>query len=285
MGKTTKIFGEIHSNIKPRPYIGKIGVGQCDITPPPGINNKNWGASSQFTSSGIHKPLVVTCITFQSSTSDKPLILVSADLGWWKNMEDEWYVRSYVLEKLNLDKTQLMICLTHTHAGPNLNRGDKDKPGGYLIEPYLDQLRTVCVELIQKCFLQSRTGVLTWEYGKCNLAKNRDLFDKENNRYVVGYNPKVKPDDTLLVGRITDEKGGIFASIVNYACHPTTLGWENHKISPDYLGSFREIMELSTGSPCLFIQGASGDLAPAEQYSESLALAEKHGRQLIQALR
>ncbi|MEX2567393.1 MAG: hypothetical protein WD431_15725 [Cyclobacteriaceae bacterium] len=273
-------FNSPNPRSRARPYKGKIGVGQMDITPLSGINNKNWGAASQFTSMGIHKPLYVTCITFQSFNSDKPLILISADLGWWKNMEDEWYVRNYVLENLNLDPSQLMICLTHTHAGPNLNREDKDKPGGHLIEPYLDQIRSACVELIEGCFLEQKTGVLTWEYGKCNLAKNRDLFDRENNRYLVGFNPEMKADDTLLVGRITDEKGNIFASIVNYACHPTTLGWENSKISPDYLGSFREIMEPSTGCPCLFIQGASGDLAPAEQYTGSLSIADKHGRQL-----
>ena len=277
------IFNSPPPYSKAKPYAGKIGIGQRDITPPPGITNNNWGAASQLTSTGIHRPLYVTCITFQSFNSDQPLVLISADLGWWKNMEDEWYVRNFILEKLNLDQRQVMFCLTHTHAGPSLNRGDKDKPGGYLIEPYLDQIKSTCVELIQECFHQKKAGVLTWEYGTCNLAKNRDLFDKEAKRYLVGFNPEIKADDTLLVGRITDEDGKIFGSIVNYACHPTTLGWENLKISPDYLGSFREIMESFTGSPCLFIQGASGDLAPAEQYSGSLAMADKHGRQLAYA--
>jgi hypothetical protein len=46
-------------------------------------------------------------------------------------------------------------------------------------------------------------------------------------------------DDTLLVGRIVDSSGQHSATIVNYACHPTTLAVENDLISPDYLGALR----------------------------------------------
>jgi hypothetical protein len=37
---------------------------------------------------------------------------------------------------------------------------------------------------------------------------------------------------------------------------------------------------LETHGPCLFLQGASGELAPAEQYVGDVSLAEKYGRQL-----
>jgi hypothetical protein len=123
-------------------------------------------------------------------------------------------------------------------------------------------------------------GILTWEYGKCTLATNRDYYDKDTNQFFVGYNPDEAADDTLLVGRITGTHGKIIGTIVNYACHPTTLAWENLKISPDFPGTLRKEMKIHTGAPCLFIQGASGDLAPAQQYSGNVGLAEKHGRQL-----
>ena len=55
--------------------------------------------------------------------------------------------------------------------------------------------------------------------------------------------------------------------LVNYACHPTTLAWQNTLVSPDFVGALREVVEEGTdGAPCLFLQGASGDLAPREQY-------------------
>ena len=71
------------------------------------------------------------------------------------------------------------------------------------------------------------------------------------------------------------------ATIVNYACHPTTLAWENTLISPDYIGAMRELVEAHTGgAPCLFLHGASGELGPAHQYVGDPAVADQHGRRL-----
>jgi hypothetical protein len=61
----------------------------------------------------------------------------------------------------------------------------------------------------------------------------------------------------------------------------TTLAWGNRLISPDFVGATREVVESRCGgAPCLFLQGASGELAPAEQYVGDVNVADKHGRQL-----
>ena len=71
------------------------------------------------------------------------------------------------------------------------------------------------------------------------------------------------------------------ATIVNYACHPTTLAWENRLLSPDYAGAMRAVVESHTGgAPCVFLQGASGELSPREQYTGDTAIADANGRQL-----
>jgi len=98
---------------------------------------------------------------------------------------------------------------------------------------------------------------------------------------VCGYNPHTAADDTLLLGRITDMHGTVRATIVNYACHPTTLGGNNRLISPDYIGAMRETVETATdAAPCLFLHGASGELAPREQYLDDTEVADRNGRQL-----
>src|SRR4029077_5200487 len=80
--------------------------------------------------------------------------------------------------------------------------------------------------------------------------------------------------------RVTDDAGATFATIVNYACHPTTLAWDNTALSPDYVGAMRETVEGHTGAPCLFLQGASGDLGPREGFVGDAAVADRNGRQL-----
>lgn len=261
-------------------FTGLIGVAQADITPPVGIYARNWGAATHEAAEGIHRPLMLTCTTFQTAENEKPLVLIGADLGWWRSSDDEQFLRHEILRALSLDASQLLFCLSHTHAGPSLSRDDATKTGGELVEPYLRFLQENTVKTVQKALNAAVPATLTWAYGRCDLAANRDLPDANQDRFVCGLNPENDADDTLLVGQIADEQGQTLGTLVNYACHPTTLAWENRLISPDYIGAMREVVESATGVPCLFIQGASGELAPREQYVGDVAIADAYGRQL-----
>ncbi len=262
-------------------FEGLIGVARTDITPPVGIYARNWGAATHDVAQGIHRPLTATAVSFRTSAEEPATVLVSLDLGWWRSYRDEWFVRHYVLENTGIASNRLMLSFTHTHAGPVLSVADGEKPGGELIEPYLVQLRQNIVEVIKAAQDGEEGCALEWRYGKCGLAKNRDFKDPDAARYLCGYNPKGEADDTLLVGRITTLAGKQSGVIVNYACHPTTLAWDNRLISPDFVGALRDVIEHDAAAgPCLFLQGASGELAPAYQYTDDVRIADAHGREL-----
>lgn len=263
--------------MRPPSFSGLIGIARKDITPPAGIFARNWGAAAHEVAEGVHMPLTLTCATFQTAAAEPPLVLISADLGWWKSAADEKQLREGILNALELDAARLMFCLTHTHAGPSTFSEDAGKPGGHLIQPYLQHVQHSAIAAVREALGAVRPATLSWQYGQCDLAVNRDL--PYEDRYIVAYNPSVPADQTLLVGRITcgDE---ICGTIVNYACHPTTLAWDNKLLSPDYIGAMRETVETATHAPCLFLQGASGDLSPREQYSGNTALADSYGKQL-----
>lgn len=262
-------------------FTGLIGVARADITPPIGIYARNWGAAQWDAAEGIHQPLTATALTLQQNADSSPLVLVALDLGWWRSREDEWFLRGGLIEALGLNTTQVMICLSHTHAGPVICRGDAEKPGGHLIASYLQHLQNAVIQTTRQALDTRQLATITWRYGKCGLAQNRDLRDPTEPRYLCGFHPQHPADDTLLVGRVTKEGGELLVTIVNYACHPVTLAWENRLISPDYIGAMREVVEAQTDNVlCLFLQGASGELAPREQYSGNVKLADQHGREL-----
>ena len=121
---------------------------------------------------------------------------------------------------------------------------------------------------------------MTYGTGRCSLATNRDLWDAAAERFATGYNPDSPADDTLVVARVTGEEGELRATLFNYACHPTTLAWENRLLSPDYIGAAREVLENAFDAPALFLQGASGELAPRDDYVGDTAVADRNGRQL-----
>src|SRR5438309_1730887 len=83
-------------------------------------------------------------------------------------------------------------------------------------------------------------------------AAARDFFDPTSQQFVCGFNPSGTADDTVLVAKIIGDDGSLVGTIVNYACHPTTLAWQNTLISPDYVGALRETVEQHTGAPCMF---------------------------------
>lgn len=261
-------------------FEGLIGISRKDITPIDGIYTRNWGAGESHYSKGVHRPLELVCLTLQSATNDAPAIMISADLGWWKTPDEEAFLRKSLISHFKLKEANLMICLSHTHSGPSLSLADSSKKGGDLIQPYLDFLLQSCVEAIEMALKSRFLGVLDWHYGNCGLATNRDLYEEKSNRYLVGFNPYERGDETLLVGRIRDKKEKIRLVLVNYACHPTTLAWENHLISPDFVGSLRELVKGEIGGEVMFLQGASGDLAPSIQYVGDLETADAYGRQL-----
>ena len=263
------------------------GVGRRDITPPVGIYARMWGAAKHDCSEGTHRPLSVTVLAIKRGKGEDPLILASVDialLGDLGGVEDEKNIMAPVIGSLGIDRRHIMVNCTHTHAAPWTALSRSHLPGGEMLAPYQKFLGEALREAAREALATAVPATLTFATGRCSLAANRDLPDpdKSKKRILCGYNPAAAADDTVMVGRATrDSDGSVLATLVNYACHPTTLAWDNRLISPDFIGAMREVVEAHTGdAPCLFLQGASGELAPAHDYTGDTAVADKHGRQL-----
>jgi hypothetical protein len=261
-------------------FKGLIGAARRDITPPAGIYSRMWGAAKHDVAAGVHRPLTMTVLTLQAA-DEKPLVLAAIDLGWWRTISDERFFREGLLNALSLPAANVMINLAHTHAGPSLSSEETELQGGEHIKPYQHSLRDALIEATREALDKKQPAALDWNHGHCNLACNRDLPDPAKPRVVTGFNPGKPADTTLLLGRVCDLSGRVIATLINYACHPVTLAWENNLISPDYVGAAREVVEANTrGAPCLFFQGASGDQAPRDQYTGDERVADQNGRQL-----
>ena len=270
---------------EPTAFSGRVGVASRDITPPVGIHTGNWGAAKVFTAAGIHRPMTATALAFFHEKESEPLVLIAIDLGWFKSPGDERMLREPLLKSLGIEPARLVFCLSHTHAGPASSIDDAHRPGGHLIAPYIQKLIELVVEAAEESIRNAEPAVLDWKYGLCDLAANRDLVDPSDpEKILVGYNPNLPADTTLLVGRICRGDGSVLAVLVNYACHPTTLAWDNALISPDFVGAMRETVEQATGGLCAFLQGASGDIGPAHGFTDDVAVADRNGRCLAHAV-
>jgi hypothetical protein len=266
--------------IRQSEFKGEMGVARADITPPAGIYARSWGSAQHDAAEGIHRPLVATCLFLRGGDPKLELYLLCFDLGWWYDNAHEQEIRKAILERSGISDGQLVTHMGHTHAGPASNLQNLNREGGHLILPYREKIIEGAVAAIKGSKAAVQPAVLSWTYGRCDMARNRDLV-LDSETFLCGINPDGPADDTVLVGRVTDTKGKIIATLVNYACHPVSLGGGNKLISPDYYGAMREVVERDTDSaPCFFLHGASGDMTPLRSYESDAAIADQNGRQL-----
>lgn len=267
---------------------GRVGIHRIDITPPVGIYHRMWGAATHDQATGVHRPLTATVVaaspnatSAKADASNEALeVLVGVDhcLFWHAEMQQ-------LLDRLTagtgIDRDRIHIAFSHTHAAGLMDLGRQQFPGGDMIPAYLDQLAELLTAAITTAAGQLTDATWMYASGHCDLAANRDFFDTAADEFVCGFNPDGVADDTVLVARITDSTTNkVLGTVVNYACHPTTLAWDNTLISPDYVGAMREEIERATDAPCLFLQGASGDIGPREGFVGDLEIADRNGRQL-----
>lgn len=263
-----------------------FGIARCDITPPVGIYHRMWGASTHDRSTGVHRPLTATAMVFRDAavtTSDRAAelaVVVSIDhcLLWRREMSE---LLAQVSDLTNIPLERLFVTFTHTHAAGLMGRERAALPGGEWIGAYLDELAVRIAGIVRKATEDVEPAWIVFGVGRCDLAAHRDYWDAAMQQIVCGFNPAGPTDDTVLVARASSAASGeTKAILVNYACHPTSLAWRNTLISPDFPGAMREVIEHAAHAPCVFLQGASGDLGPREGYSGDPAVADRNGRQL-----
>jgi len=258
-----------------------FGVVTRDVTPPVGIYARSWGAAGHDVAEGVHRPFAASAAVLSPVGSIGPtMAIVAVDIGWFQHLPDERELRSAIMRRAGLEEAALLINFSHTHAGANVNSQLTDRPGSELVRPYIDQLAEQIGDAVVEAQAAQAPAWITYGYGRCALATNRDLWDADAERFACGYNPDGPADDTLLVARATDDAGEVRAILFNYACHPTTLAWQNRLLSPDYIAAARELLEGAYHAPALFLHGASGELAPRDDYVGDPAVADRNGRQL-----
>lgn len=262
-------------------FTGLIGVAFSEINPPVGMYARTWGSSKHDIADGIHRPLRATCLAIADSTDADPIFFITLDLMVWLSNEDEEGIRGRIEIEMDIVPGRLILQLSHSHGAPFTDPALVDAPGGDLIPRYRSEIVAACLKTTAKARDTMTPSILSWGVGKCGLAYNRDLILPETGEIVCGVNPAKVADDTLVVGRVADLSGTVTATLVHYAAHPTSLGGGNRLISPDYVGSMRELVERETNSAiCVFLHGADGELTPRRSFEDNVEAADQNGREL-----
>ena len=238
----------------------KAGMAQVNITPPPGVFLAGYRLRDT-PAWRIQDELRATTLVVEAA--GKRAVLISADLAGLPLRRVE-AVRAEISRQTGISPDGVMISCSHTHSGPQT----RERPhlilgtgGGWIKQTHDAYLKTLEEKLagaaIMACKGLEPAGIGTGrgELRGCVI----------NRRYPDGVT-----DPEVSVVRVEPRSGRWHGILVNFACHPTSMGPHEGEpvISPDYPGHMVRFLEAmgGPGTYGMFANGAAGNVAPWDFY-------------------
>jgi len=262
----------------------RAGIARTDITPTEGLFMGGYDMTFRpGQSDGSHGNIYTRALVFDDNT--RQIVFIEVDIVSFPN-KDYLSIRESVSAETGIPVENIQLGCVHNHAAPY--PGDQNKDSDWY-----RHLKNSLITTVKDAVADLEPVKIGGETGRSNIAMNRRkrlsdtlsyiTFD-ENNRsqsygkyktdnpvlirkmdgvYRLGANPKGPIDNEVGILRIDNLSGQPKAVLVNYACHGTSLGGRNYKISPEWNGHMLEYVENKIpGVMGIFIPGAAGDINP-----------------------
>jgi neutral ceramidase len=226
------------------PAAGPLSAGSAvvDITPPLGYPMWGYGDRKAAACAGVLDPLKARALVL--AVGDDRFALVSLDLGRAPPRASTDAIRARVKKEANV--SQVFLCGSHTHHGPVIEIDDWPTRETSYVHALEEKLAGAIVEAA-KALRPARIGVAVKE-----VPFNRNRHSQRPGHPV---------DRELRVLRVEGVDGKPIALAVNFAAHATMTDSHVLKFSADWPGAMAALVEKETGAPCLFLQGAAGDMS------------------------
>ncbi|MCA9121397.1 MAG: neutral/alkaline non-lysosomal ceramidase N-terminal domain-containing protein [Planctomycetaceae bacterium] len=257
--------------------VWKAGVASVAITPDESMWMAGYASRDKPSEGKIHD-LYAKALAIEDRAGTR-LVVVTTDLiGIPRELRD--WLEKEVQRSFKLSPASLMLNASHTHCGPELR---VSKASVYGLEPervrqsqaYVEELKRKLAGVIGQAIESMSPARLGYTHGRAGFAMNRRLptdTEPRNAPY-----PDGPVDHDVPVLRVESPEGILRAVVFGYACHNTTLGFQ--QFCGDYAGFAQHYLEEAHPNvKAMFVTGCGADQNP--QPRRTLELAEQHGRAL-----
>ncbi len=292
----------------------RAGYAKVDITPTEPVFMGGYDLRNS-PSDGVHgnDRLYVRALVFDDGRS-KAAFVVADIIGL--NGHDEW--RKKIADETGIPVSGVLLGDVHNHAapmaGPGMATPWERRFGQALLRAARDAVAALQPVRVASGAGSSRIAMnrrqvraqdtespLTFDENDHSQSFGKDKTDtpvpiREFAGVVrLGANPTGPIDDAVQVVRLDTLDGKPLAVMIHYACHGTTLGGRNGKISGEWMGRMQEYVEKQfPGVGSIYLQGAAGDINPRvvgglDGYQDDIrttwALGEEIGREVARIYR
>lgn len=267
----------------PRPSLPfRAGAARVKITPTEPIWLGGY-ASRDRPSQGVISELFVRALVLETIPGDnmepERLVILSVDqVGIARELSQA--ITARLAERFGLARERVLLACSHTHSGPVCDRGlaviyplndahwaTVERYGAYLLERTETAVAEAlaALEPVELFFSGSVAG-----------------FGVNRRRIRPGCAHFPAPvDHDVPVLYALDASGTLKAVVYGYACHTTTLAFD--QISADYAGFTSEALETAhPHATALYVAGCGADINPLPRHS--VALARHYGAILAAAV-
>ncbi len=198
-----------------------------------------WGRTSGSTAV-LDRLLVKALVVSDNDTSVALIVLDVIALS----AEDVRVIRDRIAAFTGISQDAVMVCCTHTHAGP-LTLAFRGM--GEMDTDYMDRLRDSAVATMAAANETQEPATLRYVQTPAQIGHNRRDPD----------GPVPSCAHVLEIATAARK-----AIVFSHACHPVVMGPRNHGISAEFPGAAARVIEEAGASLALFVNGACADINP-----------------------
>ena len=257
----------------------RIGLASAKITPTEPIRMAGYSSRKQL-SEGVTADLHAKAMAVASGDGQLGL-MITADLIGFRGAVAEALCKR-IIAKTGLTRRQILLCPSHTHAGPVLvlpEFNDYGLEGDHRRRSldYTQRLFGQLVELSAAAIAEMKPARLSWSTGKADFVMNRREFTDKSVKLGVHRDGHI--DDVVPVLRIDSPDGKLRGLIFGCACHNTTLTGKHLELCGDYAGFAQTaIEEQLPGVQAMYVIGCGGAANPYPR--GTVEAAQQNGRSL-----
>ena len=295
----------------------RAGYAKVDITPTGPVDLGGYDLRGT-PSDGIYDRLYARALIFEAS--GVRVAFVEADvigIGFLGTQQHDAF-RRRISESTGIPERNILLGDAHNHAAPAPNAEAKTAWDSQFSSGLL-KAATQAMANLQAVRIAAGVGrsriamsrrqvktadvdsVLTYDENDASQSFGQHRTDKpvlihEFGGVVrLGANPLGAIDDAVEIVRLDTLAGHPLAVMIHYACHGTSLGGRNSKISGEWMGRMQEYVEREfPGVGAIYLQGAAGDINPRvvggldgnpDDVKTTWALGEEIGREVARVYR